>query len=297
MAQSLSQPRIEGSVTLEPTDISFLRARIFDAETQVESLDSHIFELTHQRAAKLAEIASLETFYPGDINVQARHRSTHVDSRCYLCGLEKVIRPLILGPGWVKVWVNQSRGLPLDLYLNFKIFVVPPPTKSGQFMETTLDFGHKLRLLNLKGHISIFLPLFRLPRSSLPQLEQAYLEISSYATQDEMQVTANLLRLQVPQQIETFPTPQLEDLTLRYYRQDFDDLAMDVTSFRNHFRDCIVIFDAVVSNGVMVLRYGSSVSSIDFSPKLTTFELHMNVFDNQRSCRANTHDPFTMVFR
>lgn len=115
-----------------------------------------------------------------------------------------VIRPLILGPGWVKVWVNQSRGLPLDLYLNFKIFVVPPPTKSGQFMETTLDFGHKLRLLNLKGHISVFLPLFRLPRSSLPQLEQAYLEISSYATQDEMQVTANLLRLQVPQQIETF---------------------------------------------------------------------------------------------
>ncbi|KAE9407153.1 hypothetical protein BT96DRAFT_749207, partial [Gymnopus androsaceus JB14] len=41
-------------------DISFLRAQIFDAETQVESLDSQGFELTHQRDTTLFELASLK---------------------------------------------------------------------------------------------------------------------------------------------------------------------------------------------------------------------------------------------
>ncbi|KAE9404860.1 hypothetical protein BT96DRAFT_397355 [Gymnopus androsaceus JB14] len=59
MAQYLSQ-RIEGPIWLEPTDISFLRARISDVETQVEKLQSQISELTHQKDAKLVEIASLE---------------------------------------------------------------------------------------------------------------------------------------------------------------------------------------------------------------------------------------------
>ncbi|KAE9404876.1 hypothetical protein BT96DRAFT_972896 [Gymnopus androsaceus JB14] len=60
LAQYLSQRRIEGPIWLEPTDISFLRARISDVEGQVENLESQVSELTRQKDAKLVEIASLK---------------------------------------------------------------------------------------------------------------------------------------------------------------------------------------------------------------------------------------------
>ncbi|KAE9399804.1 hypothetical protein BT96DRAFT_881805, partial [Gymnopus androsaceus JB14] len=59
MARYISHPRIEDPIWLEPDDTSFLRARISEAEMQVESLESQISELTHRRDAKLVEIASL----------------------------------------------------------------------------------------------------------------------------------------------------------------------------------------------------------------------------------------------
>ena len=60
MARYLSHTRIEGPAELEPCDISFLRVRIFDAETQIESIEAQISELMSQKHAKLVEIALLK---------------------------------------------------------------------------------------------------------------------------------------------------------------------------------------------------------------------------------------------
>ncbi|KAE9393191.1 hypothetical protein BT96DRAFT_829588, partial [Gymnopus androsaceus JB14] len=58
MAQYLSQTRIEGPIWLEPNEISFLQTRISEAETRIEALEKQISELTRQKDAELAEVAS-----------------------------------------------------------------------------------------------------------------------------------------------------------------------------------------------------------------------------------------------
>ncbi|KAE9404867.1 hypothetical protein BT96DRAFT_916546 [Gymnopus androsaceus JB14] len=241
MAQYLSQ-RIEGPIWLEPTDISFLRARISDVETQVEKLQSQISELTHQKDAKLVEIASLENVLspirrvPPEIISEifelaclpeegksmyehsiaqytsilcavcvAWRKVAHATPRLWseLCLSLKGRKPVIPELGWVKEWIHRSQGLPLDLYLNFDTRSGISPAISSQFMENILGFSHKIRLLNLEGHISFFIPLFSLPRSSLPQLEEVYLEISSFSSSND-DMYADLTYHEVPSQIETF---------------------------------------------------------------------------------------------
>ncbi|KAE9404873.1 hypothetical protein BT96DRAFT_916547 [Gymnopus androsaceus JB14] len=251
MAQYLSQQRIERPIWLEPTDISFLRARLSDVEGQVENLESQISELTRQKDAKLVEISSLKNVLspirrvPSEILSEflelaclpeegksmyehsivqytsilcavcvAWRKAAHLTPRLWskLCiSLEKDQTPVIPELGWVKEWINRSQGLPLDLYLNFDTQSGISPALSSKFMETILGFSHKLRFLNLEGHISFFLPLFSLPRSSLPQLEEVYLEISSFPRIQE----EGLAHLQVPQQIETFlGAPKLQCVEL-----------------------------------------------------------------------------------
>ncbi|KAE9407299.1 hypothetical protein BT96DRAFT_153224 [Gymnopus androsaceus JB14] len=98
-----------------------------------------------------------------------------------MLSLQRYQTPVIPELGWVKEWINRSQGLPLDLYLDFDTISGISPAISYPFMETILGFSHQIRLLNLEGHIAFFLPLFSLPRSSLPQLEEVYLEISSFS--------------------------------------------------------------------------------------------------------------------
>ncbi|KAE9407865.1 hypothetical protein BT96DRAFT_914245 [Gymnopus androsaceus JB14] len=50
----LAQPRIEDPIWLEPSDVSFLRTRISEAEAKLQSIDDEI-----SKSAKLVEIASL----------------------------------------------------------------------------------------------------------------------------------------------------------------------------------------------------------------------------------------------
>ncbi|KAE9403913.1 hypothetical protein BT96DRAFT_814310 [Gymnopus androsaceus JB14] len=60
MSQYLSQTRIEEQIWLEPSDVSFLRKRISEAESQLESLENQISELTRQRDAKLVDIVACQ---------------------------------------------------------------------------------------------------------------------------------------------------------------------------------------------------------------------------------------------
>ncbi|KAE9404888.1 hypothetical protein BT96DRAFT_397951 [Gymnopus androsaceus JB14] len=136
----------------------------------------------------------------------AWRKAAHLTPRLWskLCiSLEKHQTPVIPELGWVKEWINRRQGLPLDLYLNFDAQSGISPVLSSKFMETILGFSHKIRLLNLEGHISFFIPLFSLPRSSLPQLEEVYLKIWSSSPRKDAQ-DVELAYLQVPQQIETF---------------------------------------------------------------------------------------------
>ncbi|KAE9386774.1 hypothetical protein BT96DRAFT_1026096 [Gymnopus androsaceus JB14] len=133
----------------------------------------------------------------------AWRKAAHLTPRLWskLCLPLKDRKPVIPELEWVKEWINRSRGLPLDLYLNFKTQSGISPAITSQFMETILGFSHKLRLLDLEGHISFFIPLFSLPRSSLPQLEEVYLEISSFFLSN---IDEHLAYLHVPRQIDTF---------------------------------------------------------------------------------------------
>ncbi|KAE9401077.1 hypothetical protein BT96DRAFT_992434 [Gymnopus androsaceus JB14] len=69
MSRYISQPRIEEPIWLDQEDLSFLHARISEAEIQLESLENQmnelkrvyeaqISELMPQKDAKLVEIAS-----------------------------------------------------------------------------------------------------------------------------------------------------------------------------------------------------------------------------------------------
>lgn len=75
--------------------------------------------------------------------------------------------------GWVEGWITGCQGLPLDLYLDF--YVIPGGNleaiilqeRGSEFLEYVLaNFGHKIRVLHVSGHPSLFLPIFHLPLSS-----------------------------------------------------------------------------------------------------------------------------------
>ncbi|KAE9407203.1 hypothetical protein BT96DRAFT_150224 [Gymnopus androsaceus JB14] len=190
MSQYLSQTRIEEPVLLEPTDISFLRERIFETETQVENLEAQISELTRQRDSKLVELALFRNILSPVRRIPAEILSELFELAClprdgifhskhtlvsYTYNLSSVCAAWrqiahTIPRLWSKLcfdygrhrkasmtdiecvgeWVNRSRGLPLDVYLSLSL-----KSDSTQFLEKILDFRHRIRTLNVAGYAGI----------------------------------------------------------------------------------------------------------------------------------------------
>ncbi|KAE9405908.1 hypothetical protein BT96DRAFT_987889 [Gymnopus androsaceus JB14] len=236
-----------GSHWLEPNAISFLRTRISEAETLVQTIEDRmnepsakIFELTRQKDAKLVEIASLRNFLapvrraPLEILMEiftlfledpdvcvAWRKAAHATPRLWstLCiSLEDVV----LGPEliWVKDWITRCRTVPLNLYLDFHVEEYDPGSRDvftargKQFLEYILpQFSHKVRLLDVIGHPSLFLPILHLsPSSSLLSLPVE--EISLTIFEDEDDTIKNMVDL-FPRKVEVFlGAPKLRQVEL-----------------------------------------------------------------------------------
>ncbi|KAE9405913.1 hypothetical protein BT96DRAFT_987893 [Gymnopus androsaceus JB14] len=173
MAQYL-QSRIEVPVWLEPNDISFLRTRISEAETLVQTFESRmdelraqISELSRQKDAKLVEIASLRNVLapvrrlPLEIlseNIRAGFRISPVTAHAappLWSTLRIDMEAHILGSGytWVNDWFTRSQ------------------MRGKKFLEYILtQLGHKVRLLDVVGYPSSFLPILHLSPSSFTAL-------------------------------------------------------------------------------------------------------------------------------
>ncbi|KAE9410851.1 hypothetical protein BT96DRAFT_1011575 [Gymnopus androsaceus JB14] len=212
MAQYLSLPRIEDPIWLEPVDISFLRHRISEAETQLESLETQISELARHKNAKTVEISSLRNILapvrrvPLEISLRnlptswrkAAHATPRLWSRLCLA-LEKPSGRALTEVGWVKEWINRSQSFPLDLYLDF--YHLPDTSRAS-------DTPHAL---HMEGELSLLLPLFRLPASSLSQLEEVYL-VNWASSDGEVEELMHL------EQLETFlGAPKLQHVELKEY--------------------------------------------------------------------------------
>ncbi|KAE9404459.1 hypothetical protein BT96DRAFT_916810 [Gymnopus androsaceus JB14] len=232
MAQYL-QSRIEDPIWLEPSDISFLRT-------------SQISELTH---AKLVEIASLRNVLapvrrvPLEILTEifelvskdprwkivphmfilssvcmAWRKAAHATPRLWST-LDISFEVFVLGPEftWVEDWITRSQTVPLDLYLEFSWecdeFPDVQKQRGKKFLEHILSqFGHKVRLLDVTGRPSSFLPILNLsPSSSLSSLEEMYFSICEDASDDSTGALEDLF----PQKAEVFlGAPKLRQVVL-----------------------------------------------------------------------------------
>ncbi|KAE9398797.1 hypothetical protein BT96DRAFT_994501 [Gymnopus androsaceus JB14] len=97
MAQYLSQTRLEEPIWLEPGDVTFLRTRISETETQASELrraydaqlhalrssfEAQISELTRQKDTKLVEIASYRNIYSSVRRVPQEILSKNLELYC-----------------------------------------------------------------------------------------------------------------------------------------------------------------------------------------------------------------------
>ncbi|KAE9408776.1 hypothetical protein BT96DRAFT_913889 [Gymnopus androsaceus JB14] len=215
MSQYLSQTRIEEQIWLEPSDIFLLRNRIFEAESQLESLESQISELTRQRDAKLVDIAACrnvlspirrvpleilaeifdlscrpKVYYAGHNIIRstsvlsrvcvAWRNAAHATPRLWsnLC-ISASNHPKVFNGqfGWLKEWVDRCQGRSLDLYLDLRADKSPE-----LFFHSILRFSHKIRLLNISGPPSSYLPL--IDHSSFPLLEEVDFELNDIPDAD-----------------------------------------------------------------------------------------------------------------
>ncbi|KAE9397269.1 hypothetical protein BT96DRAFT_1020950 [Gymnopus androsaceus JB14] len=193
MAQYLSQPRIEGPVWLDQTEISLLQTRVLGRDSGGVSREPnlrivlfHIFELFC-----LPEDSVYHAYH--DIVCCTRMLSrVCVAWRKAALATPRIWSRLFLAPkhskaflgdvSWVKEWLSRSRGLPLELYLNFRYHSSEAAIRRGetQLLKHILDFRHRIRVLYLSGYPKTFLPIFHLPSSSLPSLEKVYLRIGDW---------------------------------------------------------------------------------------------------------------------
>ncbi|KAE9401069.1 hypothetical protein BT96DRAFT_617273 [Gymnopus androsaceus JB14] len=73
---------------------------------------------------------------------------------------------------WLKEWIERCRDCPLDLYLSLH-----QRRSVSRLFESILRFGHKIRSMNVWAALSSCLPLFHLPASSFPLLEEVSFRI------------------------------------------------------------------------------------------------------------------------
>ncbi|KAE9408791.1 hypothetical protein BT96DRAFT_671877 [Gymnopus androsaceus JB14] len=243
MSQYLSQTRIEEPIWLEADDILFLRNRISEAETRLESLDGQI----DQRDAKLVDIAACRNVLspirrvPSEILAEifclsyrpngnwsayydiirstsilcracvAWRKAAHATPQLWstLClNAENNCKFLHRQFGWLEKWVDRCQGHSLDLYLAL------PAAKSRNgeqlLFHSILCFSHKIRLLDVIGPPSSYLPLIE--HSSFPLLEEVDFAIDDFPDADD---TVELLP---PQKIDALlGAPKLRCVAMREF--------------------------------------------------------------------------------
>lgn len=211
MAQYLSQC-LDGPIWLDHADISVLQTRILGLEAQIENIEAQISELICQKEAKVAEIASVRNvlspirrvpleilaeifelsclpeggifsaFHDGMFRAHILTRvciswriAAHASSRIWskLCVNQVSHRKLLRDPSWVKEWISRSQGSPLDIYLDISDF----KHETTQLLTNILAFRDQIRLFHMSAQPATFHPLFRLPGSSLPVLEEVSLVV------------------------------------------------------------------------------------------------------------------------
>ncbi|KAF9067677.1 hypothetical protein BDP27DRAFT_1328518 [Rhodocollybia butyracea] len=195
MAKYLTQSRIEGPIWLGKDEISFLRAKVSDTETGLKNLKTRKFRLTLQRRKdelkKLKNILSPIRRLPLEVLSEIFVLSCHddgfrdspadIDTVQYtpftissVCVAWKTVvhdTPKIWSvlhlqlddtskdQAWVQRWLSRSRGIPLELHLQFR---------------------HQIRILDFWGPPEAIVALFRLPSSSIPLLEELSLTLKSF---------------------------------------------------------------------------------------------------------------------
>lgn len=225
MAHYVSQPRIEGPIWLEPSDIYFLQTRIAETETGVETLEEQISKLTLEdetqlseliciRDAKLVEISSLRNTLspirriPGEILSEILELSCIPASGIFTADCEAFPslvssvcvawrRAALADPRmWsticlslrrhhkgnifirIKEWISRSQGHSLDLHLDLHTLNDNPlKDKEEDVLNCILEFRHQIRSIQMRAFPMTFLPLFRLPCSSLPSLEKVFIDV------------------------------------------------------------------------------------------------------------------------
>ncbi|KAE9403906.1 hypothetical protein BT96DRAFT_453515 [Gymnopus androsaceus JB14] len=113
--------------------------------------------------------------------------------------------------GWLKEWVDRCQGRSLDLYLAF------PERKSQKGQElfhSILPFSRKIRLLDILGTPSSYLPLIE--HCSFPLLEEVDFEVNGFSD------AYDTVELLPPQKIDALlGAPKLRFVTMR----EFTDLS------------------------------------------------------------------------
>ncbi|KAJ3743959.1 hypothetical protein DFH05DRAFT_1446353 [Lentinula detonsa] len=147
---------------------------------------SKIFELSCSPDADIAPEHDIirRTFVLSKICVHWRkvaHDTPRIWSR--LCLSESQHLKAITGDVvWVGEWLSRSRGLPIELHLNFlNPYSRRQDITRGMYklLQHALTHRHRIQILNLSGNMNCFLPIFRLPPSSLPLLKKLSLHSAS----------------------------------------------------------------------------------------------------------------------
>ncbi|KAJ3995063.1 hypothetical protein F5050DRAFT_372975, partial [Lentinula boryana] len=222
--------------------------------------DAQISELRHRRDAKALEIASLKNLVSPvhqlpievlskifelscspDADIAPEHdiiRRTFVLSKicvdwrkvaydtpriwARLClSVPQHLKAITGDVVWVGEWLSRSRGLPIELHLNFlsSYFRRQDTThRTHRLLHYALTHRHRIQILNLSGNMTCFLPIFRLPPSSLPLLKKLSLHSASedpFPHDIDIQAFLGSLELSQVELSESGPnTDFLESLTL-----------------------------------------------------------------------------------
>ncbi|KAE9399816.1 hypothetical protein BT96DRAFT_939133 [Gymnopus androsaceus JB14] len=185
MARYLSKHRIESPICLEPNDVSFLRTRLSETETKVESLENQISELTRQKDAKLVDIASFR-------NILAPVRRIPLEI------LSEIFKLALCLPNENIFWSANYNFARKMQSLNY------------------IPFG-RIRLLHLSGNPSSYLPIFQLPSSSLPLLEEVFFDIV-----DSKGDPVSRLKARLPENMEVLLTAH----KLKHVEMRLDDSSI-----------------------------------------------------------------------
>ncbi|KAJ3854787.1 hypothetical protein EV368DRAFT_80254 [Lentinula lateritia] len=201
---------------------------------------------------------------------------------------------------WVKEWLTRSKGLPLDIYL-FLIDVCGVVTEDvknrvNECLDFILNFHSQIRTLNLSGYPPFFIPLFRLPRASMPLLESVSIEVTDYHGEDSVEnliqrhpfveILLGAPRLQTLKIWESgcqmsilqglaLPVEQLTSLEIRADRES----VFDPIVYLNMLRQCTNLRSLKIGFPRRTTRYPSLFGSHDSFPILLPSLISLDILN------------------